>query len=205
MNEAKNKVKNALTEQKKIYFIIIGVMLVGILLGIVFSLILSTSDHTLVKESLNTFFTDIKNNDINYTSVLINSLIGNVTFILLVFILGISIIGMPFIVILLLFKSFIFSFSISSIIYTYHWSGILKAFGYIFPHQIVLLFLSVLLGCYAIYFSKRLFNYLFFKKDIDLRRAMKRYLQVFVVCLGGVLLCSLSETFLSPIIIRLFY
>ena len=66
MNEAKNKVKNALTEQKKIYFIIIGVMLVGILLGIVFSLILSTSDHTLVKESLNTFFTDIKNNDINY-------------------------------------------------------------------------------------------------------------------------------------------
>ena len=51
MNEAKNKVKNALTEQKKIYFIIIGVMLVGILLGIVFSLILSTSDHTLVKKA----------------------------------------------------------------------------------------------------------------------------------------------------------
>ncbi len=205
MNEAKNKVKNTLKEQKRIYLAIIILMGIGFILGITFSIIIPKTDHTLVTESLNTFFSDIQKNNINYTLALTNSLIGNISLIILIWLLGISIIGIPIICFILLLKAFILGFSISSIIYTYHIPGILKAFSYIFPHQLIALFLLIFLGFYAVYFSKKLFNFLFLKKEINLKYSMKRYLQVLVICFGGMIICSFLETFLSPMIIRLFY
>lgn len=205
MNEAKNKVTNTIKEQKRIYLLIIIIMSLGLLLGIVFAIVIPKSDHTLVAESLQMFFNDIQKNNIDYKAALINSLIGNISYTMLIWLLGISIIGIPIILILLFFKTFILGFSISSIIYTYHTAGILKSFSYIFPHQFLNIFFVIFLGFYAIYFSKKLFNFLFLKKDIQLKHSTKRYLQVLSICLIGMVISSLLETFLSPIIIRLFY
>ena len=146
MNEAKNKVKvklkNSLETQKKIYIALLVVALLGLVLGSIYAIILSDSDHTLVRESLNAFFTDIDKNNINYGTAFINSLIGNTVLTLLIWFLGISIIGIPIIFIFNFFKVFILGFSISSIIYTYHVKGIIYAISYIFPHQIIAILIT---------------------------------------------------------------
>ena len=116
MNEASKKVKNKLYEQKKIYLSVIVTIILGILLGIIYNLILSKSDHTLISNQLNAFFDSIKKNDINYLSMLINSLIGNLSLVILIWLLGISIIGLPLIYILCFGKGFLLSFSIVSIL-----------------------------------------------------------------------------------------
>ena len=201
MNEAKNKVKvklkNSLETQKKIYIALLVVALLGLVLGSIYAIILSDSDHTLVRESLNAFFTDIDKNNINYGTAFINSLIGNTVLTLLIWFLGISIIGIPII--------FILGFSISSIIYTYHVKGIIYAISYIFPHQIIVILITIFLSFYAVYFSKRLFCYLFLKHDINLKHGMKRYIQVLLISLAILVLCSAIEVFLSPVIMKLFY
>lgn len=120
LKKVKTKVTNKLAEQKKIYIFLIVVMSIGLLLGIIYAVILNKSDHALVTTSLDSFFTSIKNNDIDYKSALINSLIGNISFVTFIFLLGISIIGIPLIIFSLASSSFIFGFSLSSIIYTYH-------------------------------------------------------------------------------------
>lgn len=119
MNEASKKVKNKLYEQKKIYLSIIITITLGIVCGIVYNLILSKSDHTLITNQLNIFFDAIKKNDINYIPMLINSLIGNLSLVILIWLLGISIIGLPLIYILCFGKGFLLSFSIISILTTY--------------------------------------------------------------------------------------
>ena len=116
MNEASKKVKNKLYQQKKIYLSVIITIILGILLGIIYNLTLSKSDHTLISNQLNTFFDSIKKNDINYLSMLINSLIGNLSLVILIWLLGISIIGLPLIYILFFGKGFLLSFSIVSIL-----------------------------------------------------------------------------------------
>lgn len=209
MNEAKNKVKvklkNSLETQKKIYIALLVVALLGLVLGSIYAIILSDSDHTLVRESLNAFFTDIDKNNINYGTAFINSLIGNTVLTLLIWFLGISIIGIPIIFIFNFFKVFILGFSISSIIYTYHVKGIIYAISYIFPHQIIAILITIFLSFYAVYFSKRLFCYLFLKHDINLKHGMKRYTQVLLISLAILVLCSAIEVFLSPVIMKLFY
>lgn len=203
LKKVKTKVTNKLAEQKKIYIFLIIVMIIGMLLGIIYAIILNKSDHALVTTSLDSFFTSIKNNDIDYKSALINSLIGNISFVTFIFLLGISIIGIPIIIFSLATSSFIFGFSLSSIIYTYHLNGILKAITYLFPHQLITLLMSLFLGFYALYFGIKLFKYLFRGVDINLRSSMKRYIQVYVTVLLIFIGCSFIEVFLSPALIKL--
>ena len=203
LKKVKNKVTNKLAEQKKIYIFLIIVMTIGLILGIIYAVILNKSDHNLVTISLDSFFTSIKNNDIDYKSALINSLVGNISFVTFIFLLGISIIGIPLIIFSLASSAFIFGFSLSSIIYTYHFNGILKAITYLFPHQLITLLMSLFLGFYALYFGIKLFKYLFRGIDINLRSSMKRYLQVYVTVLLIFIGCSFIEVFLSPVLIKL--
>lgn len=203
LKKVKTKVTNKLAEQKKIYIFLIIVMLIGLILGIIYAVILNKSDHAIVTTSLDSFFTSIKNNDIDYKSALINSLVGNISFVTFIFLLGISIIGIPLIIFSLAASSFIFGFSLSSIIYTYHFDGILKAITYLFPHQLITLLMSLFLGFYALYFGIKLFKYLFRGIDINLRSSMKRYLQVYITVLLIFVLCSFMEVFLSSALIKL--
>ena len=203
LKNVKNKVTNKLEEQKKIYIFLIIIMLIGLIGGIIYAVILNKSDHNLVTTSLDSFFTSIKNNDIDYKNALINSLIGNISFVTFIFLLGISIIGIPLIIMSLAISSFIFGFSLSSIIYTYHLNGILRAITYLFPHQIITLLMSLFLGFYALYFGIKLFKYLFRGVDINLRNSMKRYLQVYITVLLFFIGCSFLEVFLSPALIKL--
>ena len=203
LKKVKTKVTNKLAEQKKIYIFLIIVMLIGLILGIIYAVILNKSDHAIVTTSLDSFFTSIKNNDIDYKSALINSLVGNISFVTFIFLLGISIIGVPLIIFSLASSAFIFGFSLSSIIYTYHFNGMLKAITYLFPHQMITLLMSLFLGFYALYFGIKLFKYLFRGIDINLRSSMKRYLQVYITVLLIFILCSFIEVFLSPALIKL--
>ena len=203
LKKVKNKVTDKLREQKKIYIFLIIVMVIGMLFGIIYAIILNKSDQAIVTTSLDSFFTSIKNNDIDYKSALINSLIGNISFVTFIFLLGISIIGIPLIIFSLAASSFIFGFSLSAIIYTYHFNGILKAITYLFPHQLITLLMSLFLGFYALYFGIKLFKYLFRGVDINLRSSMKRYIQVYVTVLLIFIGCSFIEVFLSPALIKL--
>ena len=155
MNEASKKVKNKLYEQKKIYLSIIITITLGIVCGIVYNLILSKSDHTLITNQLNIFFDAIKKNDINYIPMLINSLIGNLSLVILIWLLGISIIGLPLIYILCFGKGFLLSFSIISILTTYKFKGIILAVCYLIPGPIVLLLYLIFLGFSSAFFSKK--------------------------------------------------
>ena len=203
LNKVKTKVNDKLKEQKKIYIFLIIVMILGLISGIIYAIILNQNDHNLVTESLNSFFISIKENNIDYKNALINSLIGNITFITFIFLLGISIIGIPIIILSLFLKTFIFGFSISSIIYTYHLNGILKTITYTLPHQLITLLMALFLGFYALYFGIKLFKYLFKGKDINLRMSMKRYLQVYIIVLLINITCSFIEVFLSPTLMKL--
>lgn len=204
MNEASKKVKNKLYQQKKIYLSVIITIILGILLGIIYNLILSKSDHALISNQLNAFFDSIKKNDINYLSMLINSLIGNLSLVILIWLLGISIIGLPLIYILCFGKGFLLSFSIVSILTTYKFKGIILAVCYLIPGPIVFLLFLIFLGFSSAFFSKKLFSYLFLKQDISLRHSMKRYLQVLLVSAVVAGCCSLFDTFFMPNFLRLF-
>lgn len=180
-------------------------MIITIILGALFYFIISDQDQTLVTNTIKNFFSEIKKGDnLNYGASLINSLITNSFYVLLIWLLGISIIGLPIIILMIGYKCFIMGFSISSIISIYGFKGIIGAIAYTTPHQLLYLFTLMLLGFYAINFSIRLFNYLFLKKYINFKDIMKRYTKILLICIISSILLSLFETFISTYFIKLF-
>ena len=205
MNNKLYAAKNSIIKQKKLYRIIITLMLFGIISGILFIFFISKENKTKALVSIKNFF-DLMNTStgINYGKSLLNTLVNNIGYVLLIWLLGISIIGLPITIVLAFMKSFIVGFSISSIISCYKAKGILGAFLYVFPHQIIILFIYLLLSFYSISFSIKLFKSLFLKQTINFRVVMQKYIKILLISLIGIIIVSLYEVFISTYFIKLF-
>lgn len=205
MNIGLRRTKNSILKQKKIYVFLFVLVVISILSGILFWFVINKENKLLVNNELTSFFNCIKDGaTINYWGSLLNSITTNLIYIILIWLLGISIIGLPIILFMITVKSFIVGFSISSIIAIYGFKGLLGAFVYTFPHQIIFLLLLILLGFYSISFCIKLFKYLFLKQIINFKVAMRRYLKILLISIGIGIFLSLFETFISTYLIKLF-
>ncbi len=204
MNKAITKSMKNITTQKKKYLFLIVITLIGILSGIIFIFFISNADKLLIKDELNTFLLNIKNNNLDYYSSFFQSFSSNFIYLIIIWLLGISIIGIPIIIFLLFFKGFIFGFGISSMISNFGLKGIGLSLGYQSPHLLIMLLIFLLISFYAINFSVKLFRILFLRDNINLSPYFKKYIQILIISLVFSLICSITETFLSPILINLF-
>ena len=203
MNRIMNKAKKNITNQKKKYVFLGIIMLLGLISGLLFIFFIAKEDKLLITNQLESFFAGVNGKKINYMNSFINSITSNILYLLVIWLLGVSIVGIPIIIFMIFFKGFIFGFSFSSIVVNFGIRGFFGALVYHFPHQLILLPIWLLIGFYSTNFSIKLFRLLFFKEDINLSHYFKRYIQVLGVCLIGVLICSLLEVFLTPFLINL--
>lgn len=203
MKKKMDKLKEKIKANKQIIIFLLGLTIVAIIFGAIFVTVLNKNDQTLVKDYLEQYLNNIKNNKLDYLVAFKNSFISNLIYILTIWILGISIIGIPIMLFLFFTKSFILGFSISSIILNYKLKGCLLSFIYIFPHHIINIFLLILLVIYAFAFSIKIINALFNKQTIDFKLITNKYLTVLVITIIGILITSLIEVFITPLIIKL--
>lgn len=190
MKELINKIR-----QNKLVTLLIIIMIISIILGILFPAIITKEDKSLIIDSVKTFISGIKQNNINYLSGILQSISNNSLVTILVWILGISIIGIPLILLIIFFKGFLVGFSFTSILITYGISGIIKAIIYTLPN-IGNLLATFLLGYYAITFSIMIFKNIFKKENRNWQPIVKRYIKIGLFFLIFSILISLVECFL---------
>ena len=186
---------------KKVFIIIFIVTLLAFIIGILLVSIESKDNKELITTSLTTFFNNIKENKLNTQTLLYKSITNNLIINIIVWLLGISIIGLPIVLIILGFKSLTIGFTISSILYTYKLNGLIKVIIYIIPN-IINLFVLFVLTYYSTKFSLMLFNYLNRKKEYNKKLIVNRYLKLLILSLLISILTSVIETFILP---KLFY
>ena len=190
-------------KEKKKYLFIISIVVIGIFIGIVFANVINKADKILVEDKLTTYFLNIKDNkNINYFGNLLNSFLNNNLYLIIIWLLGLSIIGIVLNNFIIFFKSFVIGFSIGSIINVYLYKGIIGALIYIFPHHIVNILVYVVLIYHANNFSIKLFKTLFLKQDNKIKELMPKYLKILLYCFIALSISALLETFLSPFIIK---
>lgn len=203
MDKSKYKKQYQKNKKRKLFKILLLITIISIVLGVFYVAIISKDDKTLLKTSFNTFFKSIKENNYDQISAFRKCLLSNVLLTFTVWILGISIIGIPISIIYLTFKSFVFGFSISSLIYTYGIKGIIPSIIYSFPLFINLLIIF-LLTFYAINFSQKLYLFLFKKKDVNLNRMVRIYSKFLFILLIIMVISCLISSYIVPILLKTF-
>lgn len=188
---------------KKIFVFLFVLMLMGIIAGSIFTTILNSSDKELVINHLNEFIDNINNNRLDYLFALKNNLITNISYVILIWLLGISVIGLPIIIIMFFTKCFILGFSVGAILTTFKLKGILVSLVYVFPGQVISLLFLLLLMMYSMSFTFKMIYAILKKKSIDFKLIMNKYFKILLIVLGVIILMSLYDTYLMPRLIKL--
>lgn len=197
-----DKLKNKAGRNKKILYFLLGLFIIGIGFGALLTVMMKVEDQTLVTDYLNQFFTQLKGNDLNYGSAFVQSILSNTLFILGIWLLGVSVIGIPIMIFMYFSQAFILGFTIASMIQNFSWKGIVLALFYTFPHQILGMIVYTILMIYAMTLSMTLIKAFTKKKTLDFKKVINKYLLVLGLCLVCALVMSLSEVFLMPFLMN---
>ena len=186
---------------KKVLVFLFIISFIGLLTGSLYMTVLDSNDKIQVSETLSGFLHATGPND--YLKLLTNNLVINLLSIFFIWILGLSVVGLPVVIFFIFLKSFVVSFSLSSFIANYQLKGTLLGFVYNFPHHFISLVIYIYLGVYAMKVSSILFISIMKKKSIDFKAIMNRYLLVLWLSLFTIVLMTIIETFLTPYLLKM--
>lgn len=192
-----------LKRNKNLSIFLIILLVVGIIAGVLFSTVLNNQDKTLVTNYLNSFFNNINTNQFDYLDALFNTLGNNYIYIFMMWLLGISIVGIPLIIFMLFSKCFMLGFIIGAFIINYKLQGVLYAFLYVFPHQLLSLLMYLLLSLYALKVAFKILHSIYKKETINFGKMIRFYARILLLAICVLTVNTLYEIYVVPYLITL--
>lgn len=202
MKKYLDKLKRKVHFNKNLFVFLFVLVMTGLFAGALFSVILSDSDKKMVSDYLNNFLLNLSSDKINFNISFFNTLIFTLGFALLIWIFGISIIGVLLVLPFLFFKSFILGFSVGSILINFKIKGIILSLIYIVPHHAINILVYILISAYSIMISYRMLTCMFKKKSFDFKLFMSKYSFILIFSLIILFITSLYESFILPYVLK---
>lgn len=203
MKEMIRGLKTKIKRNKKLLYFLGGLAVIGLISGSFFLTFIRAEDQNLVKEYMTSFVESVRTGNLNYFDTFKNAIFSNFGYSITIFILGISIIGIPILLLLYFIKSFMIGFSISAFVFTFGIKGSILSFFYMIPHFINFIFYTVLL-IFAMKISILLIHALFGKKEVSLKKPVSKYVTYYIVVLVAIVCTSCMESFLVPVVMKQF-
>jgi len=203
MKKKMDKLKEYLKMNKKIFIFLLVLFIVALIAGSIFSVTLNDSDTALVNTYLENYINSINDNTIIFKDTLINSISSNLITTVIIWLLGISVIGLPIIIFLFFYKCFVIGFAISSILMKYKVKGLLLSIFYVFPHHIINILLTMVLISYAFIISIKIINAVIKRREISFKDITYKYLVILGLTCLVLVFSSLYEAFIVPKLIKL--
>lgn len=195
-----DKLKKDFNLNKKTVKFLIGISILGFIFGCLFIIIISNTDKLLVKEYIQSFIKNLDN--VNYINIFKNTIISNLLFIIVIWLLGMSVIGIPINLFYYFLKGFVLGFTCVSFILTYHLKGCIFSILYVVPHNIINISIFTILVYYSLEFSILLIYSIIKKKSINFKPFISKYIKILLFSIIIILITCIYETFILPNLIK---
>lgn len=195
MKQKLDKLKINTKFNPKYQWFFLTILLSSLVFGIFFALFLKASDKELVKNYLEQFFSMIQNNKFPFFQTFLNTSVSFLFLCLIIWILGMSVLGLPVNIFLFFTKGFTLGFTLASLLINYKLKGLLFGAIYLIP-ELIFLFLLLFLLYYACHLSFKIFQSVMKKKVIDFKPIRNKYLSILCI----VLLFGIANSFFSCLI-----
>lgn len=207
--------KIRIAQHMKAYAIIYLFMIILFLTGIIFGAVIVNSMNFIQKQDLffylERFFNHTVNDQgINRFMVFQESLFYHLKYLSLIFILGLSVIGLPVVWVLLFIKGLVVGFSVGFIVSQLGSEGLLFATLSIAPHNLLVIPIYIIAGSFAMVFALALMKKLFSRRSADsLFIPFVNYIVVFslllILSIGAAFLESYVSSGAMEALIKSFY
>ncbi len=198
-----NTIRRIFPNKKTNIFVVI-ILFLGPISGAIFANIIGLNDKALVTDKIKLFIDNINTNSIDSILAFKNSISINLIYLIIIFILGMTLIGIIFNIFILFIKSFIIGFTLASFIITYSYKGLILSASYLLLGQLLFIIVLILLTIYSITFSFKLLKVIFKSpNNNELPKYLKNYCLILIFSIIISLLASLCEVFIFPSLIKL--
>lgn len=192
-------------EYSSIYSFIIVLFLMGVIFGAVIVNSLSIDQKEDLFYYLNQFFGQVSEGKVAESGDLFRlSFFHNVKFLGLIWVLGISIIGLPLILILLFIKGVVVGFSVGFLVNQMKWGGFLLSFVTVLPQNLFIIPMFIFVSVIAVGVSLKLIRKIFIRQSMGYQifPMLMQYVFAFVLAVGVVSLAAGVEAYLSPALMK---
>ena len=198
-----DRVMSHIQENSSLYIFNAVLLLMGVIFGaiLVNSLQLNQNKIYLL---FATFFGQVSKGEFAIAGEMFReSYFSQLKYIGFIWILGISIIGLPLIFILLFAKGVVVGFTVGFLVSQHGWNGLLLAFVSVLPQNLIIIPVFLVMTTIAASFSLRMIRHQFIRKITEpLLPLLIRYTCFFLV-IGAVLaLASSVEAYASPVLMK---
>lgn len=186
-------------EHQSLYWFTIVLFTMGIIFGAVLVNSLPLSQKQELYGFLQYFFNSLSQQGIPETSTHFQESFGfYAKTVAIMWVLGLSIIGLPMILLMLFLKGVVVGFTVGFLVNQLQWQGVTFAMMGILPQNLLVVPALFIIGVSGISFSLRLIKTRLVSKRDDIMPHFIGY-TVLVMCMLGVLtMAALFETFVSP-------
>lgn len=184
------------------YFLVTLIFMIGIVVGAMAIKLLPDAQKIELANYLKIFFSEIVKDTHNATGIFGSVLFNHLKMVLIVWILGFTIIGIPFVLFLIFTKGFIIGFTVGFLVNEYVLKGVAFALVSVLPHNFLAVPLLLAVSVAAIRFSIRLIRR---RKQVGnkLFADSVNYSIVCAIVCVGMLASTLVEVYVSPIFMKL--
>lgn len=198
----KIKISRIKLTSKNLFIFLISFSIIALIVGMLFYYFLNTGDKDLAQSSVTNIFGIKESYD--YLNLLKTRLLQNSFSTFLIWILGISVIGVIATLFIYFCEVFSIGFTIASIFGEYGVKGILASFCYLIPSKICYLVIVFLLTFFAIKISYKIIKLCFTNEDVRIKEEIRKYFKVLLFSFIAMIAISLMEVFIDPFLIKLF-
>ena len=184
-------------KNNKLLSIMFLITIITLITGIICGSILDNDTRKIISKNITNIILNIKDKGIPSFNNYFKCYSNNSLYLLIIWLFGISIIGLPLVIFMYILKVFIFSMEIMYLFINIKQISIVFIIIYLIPSIINVLILF-LLSYYSVSYSLVLFRFLFLKRDYSLHRITKKYIKIFIISLIVLLLSTLLEIVVIP-------
>ena len=187
------------------YFFMILIFVIGVVVGALAVKTLPDEQKTELISYLHIFFTGLTQGTENTmfgSHVLSSVMFNNTKTIVLMWILGFTIVGIPFVLFILFTRGFIIGFTVGFLVNEYVMSGLLFALASVLPHNFFAIPAILITGVSATKFSLMLVRHRT-QGTINLWYEAAGYSLLCALMLGVMLFAALLEVYISPVFMKL--
>ncbi|TCP31736.1 stage II sporulation protein M [Scopulibacillus darangshiensis] len=200
----KRVVTNHIQENLSIYTFVCSLFFMGIIFGaiVVNSLPYEAKQHLV--EYLNRFFGELSDGKIAVPSAMLGESFKHyVQYVGFMWVLGLSVIGLPVIFILLFLKGVVIGFTVGFLVNQMGFHGFWVAMASVFPQNLIVIPIFIIMGVASVAFSLKMFRQLLMKtRKTPLLPQFSRYAMLLLAVSAALFIVSLYEAYLSPGLIR---
>ena len=184
-------------KKNKLLKILLIITILTVLISIYLTATIDKSTKEEITNNIITLKNTLKTSKVSNLGIFTKTLSNNLITTSIIWLLGISIIGIPIVLGIYLFKVLLLSLEIIFFIINIKYTNIFFIIIYLLP-SILNIFLYFILLYYSINYSIILIKVIFLKKDYKLKLITKRYIKILIFVLISMFISSLIEILLIP-------